>query len=180
MGTLPTSKLHASLRADCQRCQALCCVASAFEPEQGFAFAKAAFTPCSNLDAQDRCSIHAELSSSGFPACVNFDCYGAGQRATQQWLHAVHWRDADDPTPLLEAYLKLRDLHAVLMLLDAATRVFAGTHAADAAREHLVRLDALADCDLVSFQTIALHAQLEAVRAWLKSLRPLARTSALL
>jgi hypothetical protein len=163
------------LKADCAQCQALCCVASGFEPEQGFAFAKPAFVPCAHLNQHDRCKIHADLVPSGFPACVSFDCYGAGQRATQQWFSDKHWRHAHDPERAFQGYLKLRDLHAVMMLLDAATRVFAGSVTADQALLRLHALDQLAACDLATFLALSIQSKLDDARHWLKSLREQAK-----
>src|SRR5690606_11641917 len=49
------------LEADCGACKALCCVLLPFDADQGFAFNKAAGTPCSNLTRHFRCSIHVRL-----------------------------------------------------------------------------------------------------------------------
>src|SRR5258706_258674 len=68
------------LRADCQRCFALCCVAPAFSASADFAIDKAAGQPCPNLRADFRCSIHDRLRPRGFAGCAAFDCLGAGRR----------------------------------------------------------------------------------------------------
>lgn len=68
---------------DCESCAALCCVAPSFEASADFAFDKAAGARCPNLTHDQRCTIHAELAQRGFPGCVAFDCYGAGQRVTR-------------------------------------------------------------------------------------------------
>ena len=36
--------------------------------------------PCPNLREDFRCRIHEQLAERGFPGCVVFDCFGAGQR----------------------------------------------------------------------------------------------------
>jgi hypothetical protein len=73
----------AGLRADCARCSGLCCVALPFARSADFAIDKPAGTPCLHLRADFRCGIHARLREEGFPGCVAYDCFGAGQRATQ-------------------------------------------------------------------------------------------------
>ncbi|RBY90766.1 pentapeptide repeat-containing protein [Blastococcus sp. TF02A-26] len=74
---------RALLHADCARCAALCCVLPPFAASADFAIDKPAGRPCPNLAADDRCSIHARLPERGFPGCVTFDCFGAGQQLVQ-------------------------------------------------------------------------------------------------
>ncbi|MCB9793570.1 MAG: pentapeptide repeat-containing protein [Alphaproteobacteria bacterium] len=80
------------LRADCSRCVGLCCVASTFSRGGDFALDKPAGQPCPNLDPDMRCGIHAELRAKGFPGCVSFDCFGAGQHVTQALFAGEGWR----------------------------------------------------------------------------------------
>jgi hypothetical protein len=83
---VPADDLAAARRdltADCSRCTGLCCVVPAFAASADFAIDKPAGTPCPNLLADDRCGIHDQLRNRGFPGCVVFDCFGAGQRVTQ-------------------------------------------------------------------------------------------------
>jgi len=95
------------LRADCARCEALCCVHLPFDRGADFPFAKAAGTPCRNLTREHRCGIHGELAERGFRGCVTFDCFGAGQRASAR------------PDPAA-AFGRLRVLHELLWYLRAA------------------------------------------------------------
>ena len=83
------------LAADCSRCVGLCCVAPAFAASVDFAVDKPAGDPCPNLEADNRCGIHARLRESGFPGCVVFDCFGAGQRVTQELLPGTDWRTGE-------------------------------------------------------------------------------------
>ena len=73
----------ASLQADCARCRALCCVGPAFAASADFADDKPAGRPCVHLGADDRCRIHEQLRPRGFPGCVAYDCFGAGQHVVQ-------------------------------------------------------------------------------------------------
>ncbi|NUR64108.1 MAG: pentapeptide repeat-containing protein [Catenulispora sp.] len=85
---------RSDLRADCANCFALCCVGLAFTASRDFAIDKEAGTPCPNLAADDRCSIHTGLRGRGFPGCTVYDCFGAGQKLSQQTFGGVSWRAA--------------------------------------------------------------------------------------
>ena len=111
----------ARLRADCARCCGLCCVAPAFAAIQGFGFDKPACTPCRNLRADHRCTIHEELTVRGFPACATFDCYGAGQWVTQHLFDGKSWRSSPDiAARMFSRYATYRSLHELMALLDMA------------------------------------------------------------
>ena len=106
------------LRADCSRCSALCCVAPSFDKAQGFGFDKAAHTRCALLGDDFACSIHGDLIARGFAGCASFDCYGAGQRVTQQMFGDVSWRvDRKIAKRIFEAYSRMRTLHELLAML---------------------------------------------------------------
>jgi len=120
------------LRADCDRCAGLCCVAPAFDGQQGFGFSKPAHVPCTHLQGDFRCDIHAELAGRGFPACSSFDCYGAGQRVTRLF-RGKSWQDsAQLAARMFQAYSRYRGLHELLALLDLAL-----AHVAPGARARL-------------------------------------------
>jgi len=100
--------------ADCSRCLALCCVGPAFAASADFAIDKPAGTPCPHLRADHACGIHAHLLDRGFPGCVTFDCFGAGQQVVE-----VTFGGASRREPAMFAALEvLRPLHEVLALLD--------------------------------------------------------------
>ncbi len=99
------------LRADCARCVGLCCVALTLTRSADFAIDKPAGVPCPNLGADHGCRIHAELRPRGFPGCVAYDCFGAGQRVAA----------TDAPRPVLvEVFPVVRQLHEMLWLLHQA------------------------------------------------------------
>jgi uncharacterized protein YjbI with pentapeptide repeats len=106
-----------SLAADCSRCVGLCCVAPAFAASADFAFSKPAGVACRHLAADASCSIHDRLIPSGFPGCVAYDCFGAGQRVVA--LFGGGPRSA----PMLSAYETVRQLHELLWYVaDALSR----------------------------------------------------------
>ena len=106
-----------SLVADCSRCAGLCCVAPAFAASADFAFTKPAGVTCRHLAADASCTIHDRLIPSGFPGCVAYDCFGAGQRVVT--LYGGGPRSA----PMLSAYETVRQLHELLWYVaDALSR----------------------------------------------------------
>jgi uncharacterized protein YjbI with pentapeptide repeats len=113
---------RAELRADCGRCVGLCCVAPAFQRSADFAIDKPAGRACPNLLADSRCGIHAELPDRGFPGCVVFDCFGAGQQITQQTFRGRDWRsDRATATAMFDAFGVMRELQESRWYLVEAT-----------------------------------------------------------
>ncbi|MFC2953132.1 hypothetical protein ACFOOP_14440 [Marinicaulis aureus] len=109
------------LRADCTRCAALCCMAPSFDKSPSFGFDKPPETPCSNLDGEGRCVIHADLASKGFPGCVAYDCHGAGQRVTQEIFGGRSWlAEPQLKPPMTRAFMVMRRIHELLSMLTAA------------------------------------------------------------
>jgi len=109
------------LRADCTRCCGLCCVAPAFYAGQGFGFDKPAHQPCAHLGQDHRCAVHDGLASRGFPACATFECYGAGQRVTQQLFGGKSWQSSPElALHMFEAYRRYRVLHELMAMLGVA------------------------------------------------------------
>jgi hypothetical protein len=109
------------LRADCERCAALCCVALAFSASADFAIDKAAGQPCPNLSADFRCSIHDRLRPSGFGGCAAFDCLGAGQQVVRGTFGGRDWRSEPGlAAPMFAAFAVMRPLHELLWYLDEA------------------------------------------------------------
>jgi Pentapeptide repeats (8 copies) len=134
------------LRADCSRCVGLCCVAPAFARSADFAVDKPAGTPCTNLQADFRCAIHADLRDRGFAGCTVFDCLGAGQRVTAAFA-GRDWRTPEVAAPMFAAFAVARQVHELLWYLDEA-RERAPDPALDAEWGRLVDADlAASDVD---------------------------------
>jgi uncharacterized protein YjbI with pentapeptide repeats len=115
---------RADLRADCDRCFALCCVAPAFARSSEFAVDKPAGTPCPHLGGDHRCTIHDRLREEGFAGCTAYDCFGAGQRLARVTFGGRDWRTHRDvAAPMMAALPILRGLHELLWYLgDALAR----------------------------------------------------------
>ncbi|MCZ2839410.1 pentapeptide repeat-containing protein [Modestobacter sp. VKM Ac-2985] len=137
--TLPLlAEARRDLTADCSRCNGLCCVAPAFAASADFAIDKPAGTPCPNLQPDSRCGVHDQLRDRGFPGCVVFDCFGAGQRVTQQTRPGRDWRtDAATAAAVFAVFPVMRQLTELLWhLTEAGTLLPAGPLATEVAAAH--------------------------------------------
>jgi len=109
------------LRADCERCVGLCCVAPAFSASADFAIDKRAGHACPNLQPDFRCSVHTDLRRKGFPGCAAYDCFGAGQHVTQVTFGGQDWRRTPSIAPrMFEVFTLMRQLHELLWYLNEA------------------------------------------------------------
>lgn len=108
------------LRADCARCVGLCCVAPAFAKSSDFAIDKPAGRPCPNLAGDFRCTIHDRLAESGFKGCTVFDCFGAGQRLTQETFGGQDWHAAPE---MFAALPVMRQMHELMWYLTEALKL---------------------------------------------------------
>jgi hypothetical protein len=110
-----------SLRADCARCAALCCVALSFERSDFFAIDKPAGEACPNLAACGACRIHDNRVHHGFAGCDRYHCNGAGQRVTQDLFAGRSWQaEPKLLAPMMRAFGIMTRIHGLLALLEAA------------------------------------------------------------
>ena len=144
---------RSTLRADCSRCFALCCVAPAFSASADFAIDKPAGHTCPNLGGDFGCTIHDRLRQRGFPGCAVYDCFGAGQQVAQITFAGKDWRESPEIAGrMFGVFAVMRHLHELLWYLTEAQalRPTAAQRAASAELEELTRLgpDALAALDV--------------------------------
>lgn len=85
------ASLYSELSIDCEKCSGLCCVALYCAKSDGFPSNKPAGKPCEYLLNDFRCAIHAELKERKMKGCLAYDCFGAGQKATQLYPQDVNW-----------------------------------------------------------------------------------------
>ena len=165
-------------RADCTRCQGLCCVSLPFDRSEAFAFDKPADVPCRHLNRSHRCGIFAELELLGCSGCARYDCYGAGQRVTEELFPNRSWRENPElARSMFEAFRRLRRLHELLALLDAAAR-FTPESAQERERQRLLdALDSLAGWTSEGLAACDVGAAEREVMKFLRSLRPLAAST---
>jgi uncharacterized protein YjbI with pentapeptide repeats len=120
----PAPSWRTELRADCDRCSGLCCVAPAFSASAEFAIDKSAGQPCPNLRPDSRCGIHAELRPRGFAGCATYDCFGAGQQVTQRSYDGQDWRSAPQlASEIFAVFTVTRGLHELLWYLHQAVEL---------------------------------------------------------
>ncbi len=152
---MPTEPL--SLRADCERCFGLCCVAPAFAASADFAIDKPAGQPCPNLRGEFRCGVHSDLRQRGFRGCTVYDCFGAGQHVAQGTFGGRDWRSAPQTAPQMFAvFANMRQLHELLWYVSEALALQPTRPIHDelsVMRDEIERLthggpDALADLDV--------------------------------
>ncbi len=109
------------LRADCERCFGLCCVAPAFSASADFAIDKDAGQACPNLQLDFRCRIHDRLRQHGFPGCAVYDCFGAGQKVAQITFGGRDWRRTPGiAAQMFQVFAIVRQLHELLWYLSEA------------------------------------------------------------
>ncbi len=153
----PPDDDRALLHADCARCAALCCVLPPFAASADFAIDKPAGRPCPNLAADDRCRIHEQLPQRGFPGCVAFDCFGAGQQLVQVTYGGRDPRGEPEALAVLDAMRQLSEL--LWYLADALARPAAAPLRAPlvAARDRTRALREAAPGELAALDTAALR-----------------------
>jgi hypothetical protein len=163
----------AALRPDCARCAALCCVAHAFDRSDSFGLDKPAGAPCPHLDDACRCRIYATRAEKGFAGCVAYDCFGAGQRVTQDLFAGRSWRnDAALGAPMAEAFRVLRKIHELLALLATAEEMPLEPHERATLRGLRAELDPEGGWSRASLAEADVEALARRTRAFLRTLRP--------
>ncbi|GGL08374.1 hypothetical protein Sme01_68200 [Sphaerisporangium melleum] len=124
----PVPEGPAALHGRCGDCFGLCCVALPFSASADFAADKPAGRPCANLRADFGCGIHGELRERGYPGCVAYDCFGAGQKVSQVTFAGRDWRGSPQVAgPMFAVFPVMRQLHELLWYLtEALARPAAG------------------------------------------------------
>jgi len=163
------------LKPQCSACCGLCCVEPAFDAAQGFGFDKSAHQPCNHLRMDHRCSIHDRLAEQGFPGCVSYDCYGAGQRVTQKLFDGASWRESPERAErMFAAFRAMRALHELLAMLAYALNDASDGEANAKARAAFEEIDAICEGDdFGAVEVAALQSRVRALaQALLRPRRP--------
>ncbi|MED3561327.1 pentapeptide repeat-containing protein [Bacillus xiapuensis] len=109
------------LRSDCENCFGLCCVALPFAASTDFAIGKEGGSPCANLQADFRCSIHKDLRKKGFKGCTVYECFGAGQKVSQITFKGNDWREhPQSAKQMFDVFPVMQQLHEMLLYLNQA------------------------------------------------------------
>ncbi|WP_088043471.1 pentapeptide repeat-containing protein [Bacillus sp. EAC] len=110
-----------SLKADCENCFGLCCVALPFTESVDFAVDKDAGKPCHNLNSDFKCGVHTNLRELGFKGCTVFDCFGAGQKVSNITFNENDWRNSSDlANQMFDVFPIMKQLHEMLWYLTEA------------------------------------------------------------
>jgi hypothetical protein len=105
---------------------------------------KDAGEPCRNLLADFRCGVHTELRERGFQGCTVFDCFGAGQKVSQQTFAGRDWReDRGVARRMFQVFPVMRQLHELLWYLDEAVAMPAAEPVRGELREAFDDVDGL-------------------------------------
>ncbi len=164
------------LSADCARCAGLCCVAPAFAKSSDFAIDKPAGRPCPNLGDDFRCGIHAALVPRGFVGCTVFDCFGAGQRITQQTFAGQDWHAGPQVAESMFATLPImRQLHELMWFLSEALNLPEASHLEPKLRAALAQTDNLASGTPEQLRRLDLDGHRQRVNPLLQRASELAR-----
>ncbi|MCQ4087912.1 pentapeptide repeat-containing protein [Saccharibacillus sp. JS10] len=106
-------------KGDCENCFGLCCAALPFSVSVDFAIDKAAGEPCRNLREDFRCGIHTALREKGFRGCTVYDCFGAGQKVSQQTFKGLSWRERPETARAMFEVLPIMwQLHELMVYLE--------------------------------------------------------------
>lgn len=164
------------LQADCANCFGLCCVALPFARSADFAVNKPAGQACSNLQADFRCGIHAQLRDKGFPGCTVFDCFGAGQKVSQITFGGTDWRRAPKSArAMFEVFPVMRQLHELLWYVTEALDLAAARPVHKELRRALAQIDELTRGSAESIGELDVNALRGEVNALLLRASELAR-----
>ncbi|MEG0330439.1 MAG: pentapeptide repeat-containing protein [Longicatena sp.] len=125
-------ELFEEIQSDCEKCCGLCCVALYFSKVDGFPKDKKAGMPCLNLEQNFKCKVHNELKEKQLRGCLSYDCFGAGQKVTQDIFGNRNWRNmVDEKDKIFAVYLKVFELHQILAYLLEASLLYVGKEMQD-------------------------------------------------
>ncbi|GLY03468.1 pentapeptide repeat-containing protein [Actinoplanes sp. NBRC 101535] len=137
---------------------------------------KPAGRPCRNLGDDFRCTVHEELPQRGFRGCVVFDCFGAGQRITQDTFGGRDWRSSPEIAGDMFAALPVvRQLHELMWLLTEALKLDEARSLHPKLRAALAETDRLAAGDAGALREVDVDAYRARVNPMLRRASELAR-----
>lgn len=118
------AEMKSSLVIDCGCCAGLCCVSLYCAKVDGFPEDKKAGIPCSHLMKDFRCDIHGSLATRGLKGCLSYDCFGAGQKATEMFRSRRDWeKNPEISDEMFRAFHGIFQLHQMKWFLLEALRL---------------------------------------------------------
>ncbi|EZH66670.1 hypothetical protein DH09_12190 [Bacillaceae bacterium JMAK1] len=110
--------MQTELQSNCFQCFGLCCVALPYSQSADFPYDKASGEPCRNLNDNFLCSVHDQLAERGFRGCVSYECFGAGQKVSQQIYDGQDWRrNPKTAEGMFRVFPIVQQLHEMLVYL---------------------------------------------------------------
>lgn len=132
------------LEPDCDNCQGLCCVAPGFKASETFAYTKPEGETCRHLQDDDRCMIHDRLEAQGFPGCVAYQCFGAGQKLVQSVYPGRTWRESPAfAEEMFNSYFQLKAIHELISYLMEAETICRDGWIRDQLAAKMIELEAV-------------------------------------
>lgn len=116
-----------TLKADCSKCNGLCCMALYFSKIDGFPEDKPPGQPCKNLLPDFRCRVHSALAEKGLTGCRAYDCFGAGQHVVQYHYQGKSWAELPEQAgEMTEVFFLLWRLYQMRWYLCEAGMICSG------------------------------------------------------
>ncbi|MEK5083761.1 pentapeptide repeat-containing protein [Bacillus sp. FSL H8-0515] len=170
---------HHSLRADCQHCFGLCCVALPYAKSADFAFDKDGGTPCRNLQSNYQCSIHKDLREKGFRGCSAYECFGAGQKVSQITYEGKDWRtNPETANEMFDIFPIIQQLHEMLWYLHEALSIDIAKPIHHELRTCFEKIDKLTRLSKENLLALQVHEHRAEVNEWLLKTSELVRAQA--
>ncbi len=109
---------HEDLKIDCSKCFGFCCVALYFSTMDNFPEDKEAGKPCKNLNKDFTCKIHKDLSEKNLKGCINYDCFGAGQKVDQNIYKGTSWNISSyQAQEMYDVFIAVKNLQEMIWYL---------------------------------------------------------------
>lgn len=100
------------LKINCENCSGLCCVALYCARTDGFPENKDAGIPCKYLNSNFQCKVHSQLIDMNMKGCLAYDCFGAGQKVSQDLFSNITWQSNQEKSNLIfDVFLLVFQLH---------------------------------------------------------------------
>lgn len=168
-----------ALRADCEKCCGLCCVALYFAASEGFPNDKEAGQPCLNLLPDYRCCVHDSLTERGLKGCRAFDCFGAGQKVARVSFGGNDWREVPQSAPQMFAvFLIMMQLHEMLWYLTEALTLQAASSIHEQIRSWMNEMEQLTQSSPEFLERLDVAAEREKIKPLLQQTSELVRADA--
>jgi hypothetical protein len=168
--------LAVDFKPDCEKCSALCCTAMHFGTADGkFPFEKPEGVPCPNLARDFRCKIYPDLAATGYLGCVEFDCYGAGQKVTQETFDGCNWRDNPEMSQrIFDGFQIVKSLHELLVYLTELQGLCRDAALAARIQDRMDEIERLSERrgdDILTVDVMAEKAEVETLIAQVRATR---------